>query len=132
MSRIQGEDAAGPDPDWPPGVGSSRLGLLEGLGTLRLTEDSAARLVSGTGLWGPRNGELRYEDLQELFPPGAVLLYRGPAQQEGSQEGSNEPQREVSLEVEVAGVESRPAWVDRPTSILRLTVPPQPLLRPRR
>lgn len=123
MSNMQGEDVFAPVLGWPPGVGTSRLGLLDGVGALKLTEDRAARLVSGTGLWGPQNGELRFEDLQELFPPGAVLIYRGPAQHEGS----GEQQREVSLEVEVAGVESTPAWGDRPTSILRLTVSPQPL-----
>lgn len=128
VSGIQREEASESVLGWPAGVGTSRLGLLDGVGALQLNEDSAARTVSGTGLWGPHNGELRFEDLKELFPPGAVLLYRGPAQRQGS----NEPQSEVSLEVEVAGVESRAAWGNRPTGILRLTVSPQPLLPPRR
>ena len=104
-------------------LGRSKLGLLDGLGVLRLANDAAGRLHS-TGVWGPVDDELDYQELARLFKPGAALTYSGKAVFEAEPE---EDAHELELEVEVAGVErsggpGAEAW---PENLVSLRVNPE-------
>src|SRR5690554_1202213 len=93
----------------------SRLGLLDGLGALRLQHDASGSVVGGAGVWCPTDDELDHQDLLELFRPGVALTYRGPVWRDrpsvdaalgtdGSAGAATELE-DVELEVEVSTVE---------------------------
>lgn len=82
-------------------LGVCRLGLLDGLGELKLVRATGGTVLRGSGVWQPSE-ELGYDDLRELFRPGAFLLYQGPASDETAGDGV---WHEVRLEVEVTSVE---------------------------
>lgn len=84
-----------------PSLGVCRLGLLDGLGELKLVRATGGTVVCGSGVWQPTE-ELGYDDLRELFRPGAFLLYQGPASDDTTLDGGR---HEVRLEVEVTSVE---------------------------
>jgi hypothetical protein len=84
------------------GLGESKLGLLDGRGSLDLIRDVSGAIKEGRGSWRPDNGDFSYDDLRELLRPGATLIYQGPARYEtaGVQEWMA-----VNLEVEITAVE---------------------------
>jgi hypothetical protein len=104
------------------GAGESKLGLLDGRGSLTLVRDGAGAIVRGSGSWRPTNGELDYEDLCELLRPGAALVYKGPARDEAADAGG---WIAVELEVEITSVERCAAESDgagSPGGLVRLEV----------
>lgn len=100
MSQTSG-DGKGYGRGGLPSLGVCRLGLLDGLGELKLVRTSGGAVLRGSGVWQPTE-ELGYDDLRELFRPGALLLYQGPASDDTAGEDS---WHEVRLEVEVTSVE---------------------------
>jgi hypothetical protein len=84
------------------GLGQSKLGLLDGRGSLVLNRDGSGAVIAGSGYWRPENGDFSYDDLRELLRPGAALVYQGPARDEtaGVPEWTA-----VELEVEITAVE---------------------------
>jgi hypothetical protein len=103
------------------GLGQSKLGLLDGSGSLVLNRDGSGAVIAGSGYWRPENGDFSYDDLRELLRPGVALVYQGPARDEtaGAQEWTA-----VELEVEITAVERcAPATADDTSSALvRLAV----------
>ncbi|MEX2542419.1 MAG: hypothetical protein WD314_11450 [Trueperaceae bacterium] len=103
-------------------MGECKLGLLDGLGGLTLVRDASGAIVRGRGAWRPHTGSLGYDDLRELFRPGAALTYQGPACDETAEARRWD---EVSLEVEITAVERCGANTEevRPSeSLIRLEV----------
>jgi hypothetical protein len=103
------------------GSGDSKLGLLDGRGSLVLNRDGSGAVIAGTGYWRPHNGDFSYDELRELLRPGAALVFQGPARNETA--GVPEWMA-VELEVEITAVERcAPMTQDgRSSALVRLAV----------